>query len=413
VFDHARLELARLHVAPGSDLRDTFRCFAELVATTLNVERVGVWLLEDGRALRCHFLYQPSRHEMYEGTVLHAQDFPAYFQALNLSRVIPVHDAHADPRTQDFRDAYLGPLGITSMLDAPIFRGGLVAGVVCHEHIGPPRIWDAAECDFTCAAAEALARLFEEAARLEAESSLGVYQAHALEMDRMEALGRLAAGVAHDFGNVLQVVLVQSELALRSGGHAPEVVAAIQPIVQAAEQGMKLTRELLAFGRKVPDAPRVLDLQQILDSLVGILQVALGRGNTLRLDCPKPVSRVFIDQAHLERALFNLVLNARDAMPHGGQVVIEVEERQVNRGKRAGGTYVAVTVRDSGVGMDAATRERIFEPFFTTKGEKGTGLGLPIAYQVIGRAGGFFEVESEPGHGAAVRFYLPRIAATN
>lgn len=410
-YENARFELTRMHVQVGESLRQVFRTVTEVVASALNVDRVGIWLYgEERRSIRCHYLFQSSRNEVYEGTVLHQRDFPRYFQALETCRVIPVSEAQSDPLCEEFRVSYFVPLGITSMLDAPIYRGGQVVGVVCHEHIGAPRCWTPVECDFAVAVAEVLARLFEEAARQQAETSLGAFQRHLMELHRMEALGRLAAGIAHDFRNVLTVILGQAELLLSSLNDIERVKTSAQMILDAGERGRKFTQELLAFGKESPNFPQVVALCKVLKSLKGMLELAAGRSVALIIDCPEEVSRVFIDVSQLERAILNLVLNARDAMPRGGELRIEVCDTPVPSEGPSEATYVMLAVVDNGVGMAPEVRSRAFDPFFTTKDDKGTGLGLAIVHQIVTRAGGFLVVDSQIGQGTAVRMFLPRIA---
>jgi two-component system, cell cycle sensor histidine kinase and response regulator CckA len=410
-FDEARMQLSRMHVVAETPLQRVFHNVAKLVSRALNVDRLGVWLLlDDQSAIRCHHLYHSSREEVYEGAVLHARDFPGYFKAIQTQRIITINDAQHDPLSEELRESYLEPLGITSLLDAPLYRGGKVVGVVCCEHTGPVRTWTRPEQDFAISVADIVSRLFEEAARHQAELSLDAYQAHLMEMHRMEALGRLASGIAHDFRNVLTVVLAQGCYIKETPNLNPVVSEAADDIIDAAERGNKMIHELLAFGKGTPDSPHVLDAKHMLDSLTGMLQLAAGRAVRLCVQCAAGVSLVFIDPSQFERAILNLVLNGRDAMlPRGGDLLVELTEKTLNDNRGADSTYVCITVKDFGVGMDEETRKRIFEPFFTTKGDKGTGLGLAIVHQIIHRAGGFLRIESEVGKGSAIDVFLPRI----
>ncbi|HSJ96070.1 MAG TPA: GAF domain-containing protein [Myxococcota bacterium] len=193
-YEAARLRLARMRIQGGSALSSKLAEIAETAADTLCVERVGIWLLIDGgRGLRCYHLYDRPRKLRCEGAVLHVCDFPAYFRALEERRSIPASDAHGDPATQELGPAYLTPLGIVSMLDAPIYREGRVVGVVCHESAAA-RIWTAQERDFAASVADRVGAAFEEAARRDAENRLRELENAAVEANKMEALGRLAAG---------------------------------------------------------------------------------------------------------------------------------------------------------------------------------------------------------------------------
>ena len=148
-FEAARIELARLNAGSAATVREIWLSVASLAARTLDVDRVGLWMLVDQpRALRCRYLLQRSSHQVFQGAMLRAQDFPSYFRALEQVRVITSNDAGNQPMTRELGESYLEPLGITSLIDAPIYIEGRVVGVVCHEHVGHKRAWSEAECSF-------------------------------------------------------------------------------------------------------------------------------------------------------------------------------------------------------------------------------------------------------------------------
>jgi two-component system cell cycle sensor histidine kinase/response regulator CckA len=407
-FEPARLQLARLH-ATGVPLRQVWEELAELVTSTLDVDRIGVWvLIDEGRAIRCRFLYQRSTHQTYQGAVLRAQDFPGYFRAIGARRTIAAAQASKSDLTHELREAYFEPLGITSTLDAPIYIEGRVVGVVCHEHIGSPREWTGAECDFVSAVADNLSRLYQEHEASNAQSALRAYENHLMELHRMEAVGRVAASVAHDFRGILSAALGFAELIRRAPGVTPDIDRYASRIIDAMQRGQQLTQEVVSFGKDAPATPRVVDVGHTVEAMTGMFNVLLGSRITLRVNVEQPVSRVFIDPSHLERTLLNLVLNARDAMQSGGLLTLLIRDVPFAEDDEA--QYVEIDVIDTGVGMDENVRRNLFKPFFTTKGEQGTGLGLPIVDQIVTRAGGFVRVESELGRGTTVRVFLPRIA---
>jgi two-component system, cell cycle sensor histidine kinase and response regulator CckA len=411
-IEAARMHLARLHAGSGATLREVWLELAELAARTLDVDRVGVWILVDeGRALRCRYLLQRSSHQVFQGAVLRAQDFPSYFQAMEQLRTIVAADAFGSPITSELRASYLEPLGITSLLDAPIYSNGRIVGVVCHEHIGAPRKWQDGECNFAGAIADNISRIYGEHERRHAQLALTAYQNHLMELHRMEAVGRMAAGIAHDFRGIVGIALGFAELIRRVPNLPPQADQYAQRVIDALQRGEHLSQQINKFGKDDPVSPRVLDIPAVVATSTSMFRVLLGSSIQLKIDGERPVSRVFMDATQLERALLNLVLNARDAMPAGGELSIGFEDAVIDDEDGEGATYVAVSVTDTGCGMDEETRANAFKPFFTTKGERGTGLGLVIVDQIISRAGGRVVIDSAPGRGTTIRLYLPRIAA--
>jgi len=396
-FDSARLELAKLHATAEQPLEEVWSQAAEIASDTLQVERIGAWILvDDGKALRCRYLQQLSNREVFQGAVLRAQDFPSYFNALVDQRTIAADDALRTPSTAELRDAYLRPLGIGALLDAPIYLRGKVVGVVCHEHVGGPRNWNEAEAAFAACVADNVARIYGEYERQHAQSALRHYQKHLMELHRMEALGRMAAGVAHDFRGVVSAALGFAELLQRMPDLPAKGEQYCRRIIESLNRGQQLCKQVMEFGQDEPMFPRVLDVKSVVADLREMFKVLLGDSIELLVDVRDPVSRVFMDPSQLERTLLNLVLNSRDAMPHGGRLTVRLEESRVQE-DGAGAAYVLMTVSDTGVGMDEHTRANVFKPFFTTKGENGTGLGLVIVDQIVSRAGGRVRIESEIG----------------
>jgi PAS domain S-box-containing protein len=239
------------------------------------------------------------------------------------------------------------------------------------------------------------------------------------QAQKMEAVGRLAGGVAHDFNNLLTIIVGASELALHQMDLDDPSRGLITEVLKAGERAAALTRQLLAFSRKQLLQPQVLDVSVLLGELSKMLRRLLGENIGLRLEANAEVGLVKIDPGQFEQAVINLVVNARDAMPRGGQLTIEtcnaeLENCCVGQHPEARpGRYVLVTVSDTGCGMDAAIQSRIFEPFFTTKGPgQGTGLGLAMIFGFVKQSGGHIEVESEVGRGSTFKIYLPRADET-
>ena len=238
------------------------------------------------------------------------------------------------------------------------------------------------------------------------------------QSQRLESVGRLAGGVAHDFNNLLAVINGYADLLaadMPAGSSESTIVAEIRA---AGERAASLTQQLLAFSRKQLVQPTVLNLNQIVSEVQKMLARLIGEDVELVIRAAPELGNVKADAGHLQQILMNLAVNARDAMPRGGRLIIEtcnveLDDRyeQTHTGAR-GGPHVLLTVSDNGTGMTPEVREHIFEPFFTTKPMgTGTGLGLATVYGMVKQIGGWIWVYSEPGHGSVFKIYLPRADA--
>jgi signal transduction histidine kinase len=227
------------------------------------------------------------------------------------------------------------------------------------------------------------------------------------QAQRLEAVGRLASGLAHDFTNVLSAIMGYTEVMLLQADEGDPRREDLQEVQAAAERAVQITRQLLGFGRQRPWEPRVSDLNAVVDNLASLLTRLMGAGVELRMALDPTIDRVLIDPAHFEQVLMNLAINARDAMPDGGLLTIATARREGERGDRS----VVLSVGDTGAGMDEETRRKVFEPFFTTKGEHGTGLGLSVVYGIVQQSDGEIAVTSEPGRGTTFEIRLPAAPA--
>ncbi|MFT7676699.1 MAG: two-component system cell cycle sensor histidine kinase/response regulator CckA [Planctomycetota bacterium] len=240
------------------------------------------------------------------------------------------------------------------------------------------------------------------------------------QAQKMEVIGQLAAGVAHDFNNLLTPIMGYADLELHHQVKDSAGALAMEGILESARRGRDLTSQLLAFARKQVMSMEVLDLGQQIEAGQGMLQQLIpGNGSfILRFDLAPGVSPVRADPGQLHQVLMNLVVNARDSMADGSEILVQLRNIEVPHGDPlvrvlgAAGTYVMLCVSDQGCGMDAATQERIFEPFFSTKTEhSGTGLGLSIAHGIVGQHAGHIHSVSEVGRGTTFQIYLPPASA--
>jgi PAS domain S-box-containing protein len=241
-----------------------------------------------------------------------------------------------------------------------------------------------------------------------------------LQAQRMESVGRLAGGVAHDFNNMLMVIMGFSDIALNKIDSPDEVRRCLMQIKSAGKRSANLTRQLLAVGRKQVLEPKRINLNHVLAEMGEILRRVIRENIEVTNRFEEDLGAVFVDPAQIEQVMLNLAVNASDAMPDGGELTIETSNVDLGSGSMPKhpdvepGPYALLTVSDSGIGMDEVTLSQIFEPFFTTKPVGvGTGLGLAMVYGVVKQSGGFIWAYSEPGMGTRFEIYFPRMPGEN
>ncbi|MBN1612112.1 MAG: protein kinase [Polyangiaceae bacterium] len=302
--------------------------------------------------------------------------------------------------------------GARSTIAAPLVLEGTLVGVVyLDRRVGSGEFSeDDAELLNTLACQVPLA--IELVRSLSARGRLEEYERTAR---KMEAVSRLAGGIAHDFNNMLAAIRASTEAILADGALSSTVVEDARTIRSATDHAEELTRQLLAFSRSQHLKPEVVLLGGVVQRAAPVLRRLLGTKIELKIEIERELYAVKADRSQLERVLTNLVTNARDAMPEGGQLTISVgnetlSEQQTQRlGGIGAGPYAVLTVADTGQGIDPAIRDKLFEPFFTTKTDKGgTGLGLATSYGIVTQSGGAIDVESELGQGTTFRVYVPK-----
>jgi NO-binding membrane sensor protein with MHYT domain/nitrogen-specific signal transduction histidine kinase/ActR/RegA family two-component response regulator len=252
--------------------------------------------------------------------------------------------------------------------------------------------------------------LLERALESNKQTSEQLFQAQ-----KMEAVGQLTGGVAHDFNNILMVIMANVDALEEEINIAPQLLAKVKEIGKASERAAALTRQLLAFSRKQPLRPESTNINELVATTVKLLGSTLGERIKIRTDLAADIWNVGIDRAQLESALINLSINARDAMPDGGQLIIQTNNTPLDEAYVAlhpdvgAGDYVMLSVTDTGSGMSPEVRSKVFEPFFSTKDVgKGSGLGLSMVYGFIKQSSGQIEIKSDVGRGTTIKLYIPR-----
>lgn len=396
-FETARLALARLRFDVEAERNAALARAARICSTALGVERVGVWLLEPGgQRLVCPNLFVRSEEHCRTGDTIELGAVPAFRGALATHKVIVAADAQNALATRELSDSYLKPLGITSVLDAPIFREGEVVGVVCLEHVGPPRVWSDSECTFASSVADMLAMLIEQTDRRAAEIALRDRIADEADHHRHELFGQIAAGVAHDFGNIMQgLTLALTEFPDATGGERARLQTQLLGLITA---GTELVGRLRTFST-APRQGDLCDATKVLVELEPILVLLCQQRAEVRLDVATDPVWAPISRTDLERVVFNLVLNARDANAEFGHIGIRLH---------TSADELSLEVRDDGAGISQELLVQVFQPYFTTKAQ-GTGLGLATVRAIVEGAGGHITVTSLSGHGSCFTITLPRL----
>jgi two-component system cell cycle sensor histidine kinase/response regulator CckA len=383
------------------------RC-AEILAQHLDLALAGIWTL-DGDA---KFLERQASAGTCEGPSETHRRVPLGQSEIGLiaeeRRPHVTSAVLEDPRTSD--PAWATREGLVAFVGHPLLVEGRLVGVAAAFARAP---LDGLALDGFGSAAGEIAQCIE---RKRVEQALHESEEQVRQLQKIEAIGRLAGGLAHDFNNLLTVITGHSQLLLRQLPLVDPMRAGLDVIERTATRAGRLTMQLLAFSRKQILAPAVLNLNDAVPGMAEMLQELIGEDVLLRFNPGAQLGRVTVDPGQLEQVVINLVVNARDAMPNGGRITVETANVELNEDSArwhvgvSPGSYVMLAVSDTGSGMDTETRAHIFEPFFTTKAlGKGTGLGLATVYGIVRQSGGNIRVESAPGAGSTFTIYLPRV----
>jgi len=403
--------LGRISDVEHEDLDEVLRTIVESAARTLKVRRVNVWLYDEERTrITCIQEYWDGCGARQIGKVLEASNYPHDFQALESLRNVTAIDAEGDIRTSELLADYLRPNGIGSMLDVPLLQSGQVIGVVCHEHVGGARPFGAWERAFAGSIGDLVALALETRRRMQAEHERSRLIERLARLRGVESLGFLAAGVAHDFRNLLMVVSASAdELHADSGRRGDQAYADVCIAVKRAKDLCDL---LLTYAGRTPTSKQAVSLVEVVAELARLLRVRLPAQSSLSFEAEAGLPPVEGDATALRQVALNLIVNALDALPpSGGCVKLRLARTSPPVDiafdfRRGATTFVLFEVEDDGTGMSPETQARMFEPFFTTKPD-GHGFGLASVLGIVRSHEGALEVDSMLGRGTVLRVWLP------
>ena len=413
------MELSKIKVDEIDDLATALKRITETAAPTLNVERVGVWLYNhDHSKINCIELYEFSKKMHSAGMKLSLADCPHYFMTLREERTIAAHDARSDPRTREFADSYLKPLGITSRLDSPIRIRGQAVGVICNEHSGPMRHWTLDEQTFAASIADLISLTIEAFERKRTEAEKKKLEKQLLRAEKMEAIGTLAGGVAHDLNNILAGLINYPELLLMGMPQDSPLRKPLLAIKNSGERACAIVQDLLTLARRGVCVSEVLNLNDVIQEYLSSPQyeklLSYHPNVKVASDLDSTLLNILGSPVHLSKTIMNLVANAAEAMPDGGHIQLKTKNKYIDLPIQgydhvAEGDYALLIVSDTGIGIAPDEINKIFEPFYTKKvmGRSGTGLGMAVVWGTIKDHRGYIHVESDQGRGTTIEVYLP------
>lgn len=403
-LQHATLvSLAQSRAMESGDFQKTLQELTEALTRTQQVQRASIWLYTAERdGIACLDLHEAVKNEHAAGVVLKQNDFPGYFRALEEERTIAADDAHTDPRTREFSTVYLAPLGINSMLDAPIRHRGKMVGVVCQEHVGPARSWTQDEQNFAGSVADFVSLALEANERIKAEKALA-QQVEELARSNAE-LEQFAYVASHDLQEPLRMVSNYVSLLERKykGKLDPDADKYIRYAVEGATRMHRMIEDLLTFSRSARDEQSIetVDAQAVAKDVLANLARAAEEARAEILVHPLPTFRA--RGPALSQILQNLIENA---IKYRGDAAPRIEVKA----ERSGDDW-RFSVSDNGIGIDPQHSERVFRIFqrLHERGKySGTGIGLAIVKRIVESQKGTVWVESTVGQGSTFHFTLP------
>ena len=398
--------LSRNYALASEDLGKVLREIVEVVAWTLDVERVGVWTYARSRsALVCLELFERTSGQHSEGQELARQGHESYLAALEASEVIAITSVHSDSRTAGLYASDLTSTGVGALLNTPIRARDGKMGVLCCEHLRESRTWTSDEQTFAIAVANLLSLLFAQLEEQKLEAQLRHTQ-------KLEALGTLAGGIAHDFNNILGAIISFTELARMDHPKDAELQENLGEVLKACNRATGLIRQILAFSRRQDPIRVPMQLSPVVREALKLIRSTVPASIAIEMRIDEDLPAVLADANQIHQVLVNLCVNAEHAM-RGQSGRLKISVKRLPSAPAGAKSMVEIAVSDTGHGMSDAIMRRIFDPFFTTKGPgEGTGLGLAVVHGIIEEHKGTIAVESKIGVGSTFRIALPVSVST-
>ncbi len=403
IFGQGVLDLAKTNWLSMSNLGECIAHITETAAQMVAVERASVWFYDETRShIECSDLFLASQSIHQKPGILKAKDFPEYFEAMRQARIIDAVDAHKDARTAEFSGSYLLQHHIGAMLDAPIRFRGETCGVICLEHVGDTRDWTRNEKAFISTLTDVLALAMEQWQHQHSLQEHARLELKMLESQKLESLGVLAGGIAHDLNNMLTPILSRASLAALKLGSNHPAIGDVVAIEQAAIRAGDIIKQLLAYAGRTPNQKRPVNINRVVREMTELLKHTISSHAEIKYELSRHKLVALADPGQIQQVVLNLITNASDAVASKRGTIL-LRTKLIDQGRS-----ISLEVIDNGCGMDQKTQASIFDPFFTTKAD-GHGLGLAAVMGIVEGHGGSLHVTSEPNVGTEIRLVLPLV----